>query len=219
MDDQSRLPCIIAIGGCTCSGKTTLCSLIEERMSHLRCHSLHLDDFYFLNVADDQWEEPSSLDFDSFFEKIETHRRSGLFDLLLIEGFLIFHDVRIRRIADISIFLFVDREESRHRRSLRDPFVLANPLYFEQMIWPKYLQHNQFILSELEAEIAAVSTKTSSDQLYHLVTLPSLFGERPVAVLSGRKDFSGFVDQIGDRFEKLNLRPVSCVLLSDIVAL
>jgi uridine kinase len=111
---------VIGIAGASRSGKTTLAKAIVQRLQMvdgIEGVAVVGLDSYFIKPADmakvrvevnnefwyveDDWEQPSSLNFDRFIEDIEQSKRSS--PIVIAEGFLLLAEPRVRSILDYTV--------------------------------------------------------------------------------------------------------------------
>ncbi len=138
---------LIAIAGCSGSGKTVLARALESHLGH--CAALELDAYYHAQAdrtlderATQNYDHPDSLDW-PLLESHLTALLQGqsieapryLFDVhtrapepllvnpapvILIEGILTLHHPAIRALATLRVFVETDAQECLHRRMNRD---------------------------------------------------------------------------------------------------
>ena len=84
--------------------------------------------------------------------------------VLLVDGFLLYYDARIRNDIDIPLFLRVDQATIKQRREDRPNYVLDDgtefqdpPLYFDKIIWPAYRRAHANMFDNGDVEHGAVS--------------------------------------------------------------
>ncbi|MCF7926799.1 MAG: uridine kinase [Candidatus Izimaplasma sp.] len=144
-----KKPVIIAVGGGSASGKTTVVEKIIDRFHQKNVTVIRHDDYY-KNQSDMPMKErrkvnydhPFSLDNDLMYEQIlklikgesvvkptydfENHTRSETTqtvyptDILILEGILIMEDKRIRDLSDIKLYVTADDDLRFIRRLKRD---------------------------------------------------------------------------------------------------
>lgn len=151
----------IGIAGPTCSGKTSVCINITRRLGD--AEYLSSDDFLvekreyptfkgFLNM-----DSPVSIKFDDLFLAMENLKNSikvevPIYDkelskvvgkrtanprsFLLTEGFLLFHDERIRKLMDLKFFLDLPFNVQENRRLKRK--IHYDKSYFNDVVMPMY---------------------------------------------------------------------------------
>jgi uridine kinase len=141
-------PIFIGIAGGTGAGKSTLCTLLQEKYPE-QIGLIQLDD-YFKPIGEQpkigdilNFEHPDSLYFDKFFSDLKklsknnsviintkneklnpdyknTNKRIPVEfkpkPIMLVEGYLILWNERVRNLLDISIWLDVDHEKRWKRR-------------------------------------------------------------------------------------------------------
>jgi len=141
-------PCIIAIGGGTASGKTTVANELISHFKKKEVRLIRIDDYYkkqdisFEERCKVNYDHPDSIDFDlllnNLFDLINgnaidkpvydfsIHQRSEEKEhidpsqIILIEGIFALQDERIRELSDIKIYVDTDADTRLIRRLLRD---------------------------------------------------------------------------------------------------
>jgi len=139
---------IIVISGGSCSGKTTLARLLQERLGPNRSMIIYQDDYYLdirERVTDDKipnFDIPDALDFNLLLENLEclkknksvvlpkydfsVHQRidsSSLTDpkdFIIVEGLLLLDNPGIRNFSDLSVYLSCSKDIRFERRLNRD---------------------------------------------------------------------------------------------------
>lgn len=135
---------VIGIGGGSRSGKSTLARMLVNhfRDSGKTAIVLYQDDFVFPTtqipkVRDKvDWEHPLSVNHDLLWETAQFYIER--FEVVIIDGFLAFHDERLRERYDKRIFVSVSRETflERKENDLRWGYI---PRWFFDHIWESYL--------------------------------------------------------------------------------
>lgn len=150
---------IIGVSGVTCSGKTTLAKSLYDYFSCAAdVNSVQLlrqdDYFYKKHSPKHTWiphlnyinrEIQSSLDMDRMHSDIDNILKNECTEpgnnMLIIEGFLIWNDSRIRELCTVKMSIRIPYEVCLERRKTRI-YNPPNPSgYFEEFIWPFYLKH------------------------------------------------------------------------------
>ncbi|HEX7042258.1 MAG TPA: hypothetical protein VF189_03320 [Patescibacteria group bacterium] len=163
---------LIGLAGNSCSGKTTLATELKRQLGN-NAARLSFDDYYIPRSQRKDpsipEESPQIYDMNSFVRDLKllkngqtisspaNSRESGLNGIksikiqpkkiVLVDGYLIFHDPRARKLFDSKIFVEIPEGEIVRRRKLRrDP---VNPMrhdtdeYIEKLVIPnnqKYIQ-------------------------------------------------------------------------------
>ncbi len=120
---------IVGIAGGTCSGKTTLSAYIEEQLGQtLKVNVLHMDKYFknptpntvapFTGVEYPEHNHPDSFKLDEFYADLESAAK-GDADVLVVEGLLILHLERVRKMLDLKIFVDLPSDERLIRRVKR----------------------------------------------------------------------------------------------------
>ena len=148
-------PLIVGVAGCSCSGKTTVSRMIQNYFGKDRVQILHQDDFFLpqsqIPVNDDgieDWDCLEALDVARFSAAIDEHVNSDNWEIIIIEGFLVFSsdtdDIRY----DMRYLIHVDLPDLIERRRNRiypvdgsDGFWQDPPQYVETIVYPNYLRY------------------------------------------------------------------------------
>eukprot|EP00029_Vermamoeba_vermiformis_P013513 TRINITY_DN8435_c0_g1_i1.p1 TRINITY_DN8435_c0_g1~~TRINITY_DN8435_c0_g1_i1.p1 ORF type:complete len:293 (-),score=39.64 TRINITY_DN8435_c0_g1_i1:75-953(-) len=159
---------IIGIGGSTRSGKTTLSRALFNHYSHqnnIAVYHIGQDAYFktikpkhsFGTLSFDNWECPEAMDFDQFYnaivhtkdearEKIRTNEQYKE-AIIIIEGFLLFHEERITNLLDVKYFLAIPKQLCHERRlKANTKWKFPEPHfeeYFALLIWPGYVRFNK----------------------------------------------------------------------------
>jgi nicotinamide/nicotinate riboside kinase len=142
---------VVALGGDTNSGKTTICQFLERVFRsepyNRRVLSMHLDDYF--RCADDphhvhlaqfdhhDWDSLNALDIDRFIDDLESNRDK--YDLLLVEGFLILNIAYPSngrdQVFDLIYYFDLPYDECHRRRITRRYDPPDPPGYFTEHVW------------------------------------------------------------------------------------
>ncbi|CAI5437653.1 unnamed protein product [Caenorhabditis angaria] len=141
---------VIAICGCTNSGKTTIAQVIKETLND--CFVINQDDFYFLpeNVDKIQtdhtergfywsYDEKEALDYTNLKAHIDKAMISN--KNVIIEGNMISEFPEIIDLCTKVIVMSLDFKTCKERREKRVYDPPDDTGYFENVAWPAYLRH------------------------------------------------------------------------------
>jgi len=139
---------IIAIGGASRSGKTTLAKAIQAHINRgiKSCTILHQDDFVYPKPlipsidGKTNYECPESIDFETLRKAI--YRAEKKFDIVIVEGFLIYCNDKLARSFDEQIFLEIARETFLERKKEDKLWPEPDPAY-RAFIWESFLLYGQ----------------------------------------------------------------------------
>jgi uridine kinase len=153
-------PFIVGISGPSCAGKSTLVDELQHRFPNSRI--VHLDDFWhdpatfppvrhhlFRNFTN--WELPQNLNF-QLLHKVLRRLQKGWrafwraisFErpIIFVEGFLLFHDAKIREMMDLKVYLDIPDETVVQRRMERKRFEFEGmELYYREVVLDEYRRH------------------------------------------------------------------------------
>ncbi|XP_011097715.1 uridine kinase-like protein 3 isoform X2 [Sesamum indicum] len=143
-------PFVIGVAGGAASGKTSVCDMIIEQLHDQRVVLVNQDSFYhnltpeeFKKVHEYNFDHPDAFDteqllcimeklkhgqavdiprydFKSYKNDIFPARRVNPSDVIILEGILIFHDLRVRDLMNMKIFVDTDADVRLARRIRRD---------------------------------------------------------------------------------------------------
>lgn len=174
---------VVALGGVTNGGKTTTCQALEKYFSsekkNIRLKVFHLDDYY-RSIDDPQhiyldeyktqdWECLSALNIDRFLDDLKRSRDE--FDLILVEGFLIFNipfESNEKNLFDLSYIFDLPFDECFRRRSQRNYDPPDPEGYFQGHVWPSYLKMKQDALERHKnSSLKVIDTTQKSFETIH----------------------------------------------------
>lgn len=157
------LPHIVGIMGPSCSGKTTVC---ERLANELGAEHVSSDDFFvnreeypiydgFINMDSPdsvKWDmlsatlrslsqgKPSAVPiYDKEESRIVGERIAQPHDVVISEGFVLFHNPDVRQLIDTRIYLNLSMETQKRRRMERG--LHSDAEYFDRVIVPMYEQY------------------------------------------------------------------------------
>ncbi len=123
-------PYAAGIAGASAGGKSTLAKRLEERLSGYRVQTLHLDEYYkpedqrprVRGITDGLWyvddNHPDAFDWERFCGDVEQALGEG-WDVLLLEGILVWWEERIRSRLDLKVYVECSADERLVRRIRR----------------------------------------------------------------------------------------------------
>ncbi len=137
---------IIAIGGSSTAGKSTLAAKIGEVYDHRKVKILCQDSYVkpeneipLINDHID-WETPKSIDFDRFYRAIVYANLQ--FEVVIVEGLMIYYNRRTVDLFNKRLFVEIDKETFLKRKS-RDLRWGKEPEWYMEHIWDSYLKYGQ----------------------------------------------------------------------------
>lgn len=144
----------IGIAGGSGSGKTTLSRFLASGLSEYKVKMIHMDKYYkekrpiatapFSGKQYEDFNHPSAIHMDKVLEDFQYAALKE--DVVIIEGFLLFHDARLRENMDYKIFVDCPSDERLARRL--DNFV--NGRYSREEVINEYLElvrhrHDEYV--------------------------------------------------------------------------
>src|SRR3989338_5117039 len=175
----------IGIVGPSGSGKTTLCKKLK--LSNKNHEHIKLDNYFKhpmtfpLKHGFRNWEKPSNLKFDVLLKHLKALQdgkevRTKSFPkkagakpepitlkpkpVVLIEGFILLKDVKLRDMLDVKIYLDIHPELMLHRRSIRFGADHIND-YDTEVAIPEFLEHG--VVQKEEADYVVDATRDQSE--------------------------------------------------------
>jgi uridine kinase len=115
----------IGIAGGSGSGKTTLSKYLAHGLSDFKVKVIHMDKYYkkerpvtvadFSGRAYEDFNDPAAVDLNKVLEDLNDSLSSED-DVLIIEGFLLFHFPQLRECLDYKVFVDCQSDERLARR-------------------------------------------------------------------------------------------------------
>ena len=174
-----------------------MCYALEKFFSseskYLRLKTFHLDDYfrpiddprhiYLTEYKTQDWDCLSALDLDRFVSDLKSDR--DRYDLILVEGFLLFN-IPSESAYDLSYFFDLPYDECCRRR-LERVYEPPDPEgYFQGHVWPAYLKAKNDALEQMRtASFTLVDTTEESFE-----TIEKKIIDEIENLLSKRKSFS-----------------------------
>lgn len=117
----------IGIAGGSGSGKTTLSLYLEEHLQPLVVKIFHMDHYYkkvrprshafFTDIEYEDFNHPDAVDVSRFLKDYSSAVQGQVFDVIIIEGFLLFHFPELRNILDLKVYIDCQGDERFLRRT------------------------------------------------------------------------------------------------------
>ncbi len=137
---------IIAIGGVSTAGKTTLAKQLRDYFQNKKVITLCQDDFVkpveqlpTINGRID-WEHPDSIDHERFLHAIMAENKEN--DLVIAEGLLIYWFQPLCKMFDKQLFVTIDYQTFVKRKA-HDNRWGHEPEWYIEHIWNSYLKFGQ----------------------------------------------------------------------------
>lgn len=137
---------VIGIGGCSRSGKSSLAQQISNYLSDKKVLLLDMDDFVFPEVNIPRikdrtdWERPEAVDFDRLCSTIKNQQH---YDLIVVEGILVFAEEQLIGQLDTTVFMEITKELFKERRSKETRWG-HEPNWFIDHVWNSHLLYGQY---------------------------------------------------------------------------
>ena len=139
---------LILIGGCSRSGKSSWAQKlvwqhrIENKTAVVLCQDdfvKHIDEIPKIRDRTD-WETPYSIDYERFITIINVYQTC--FDVVIVEGHLVFANEQLTHIADERFFIDISEATFRQRRAAETRWG-AEPAWFIDHVWESFLAFGQ----------------------------------------------------------------------------
>ena len=134
---------VVGIGGVSRAGKSALSKRLKNRLPGIRIIILDMDDFVFpenemprINDEPD-WETPESIDYTKLSGRINETKAE--YDLVIVEGILIFCDESLNSLIDKKLFIKIPYETFLERK--RKDRRWNEPEWYIQHIWDSYQKY------------------------------------------------------------------------------
>lgn len=167
---------VIGIGGCSQSGKSTLALQLLEKIKGLGIESINLDIDDFAQPTSEipwirfhvDWEIPASIDF-AKYEAAILQAKSD-YEIVICNGFLIYHDPIIYQHFDKCLFVDVSKNVFLKRKK-KDFRWGREPDWYIEYIWTSYLKYGE--VDHLE-EVLVLNGEKDIDLQHILEVVPAL---------------------------------------------
>lgn len=144
---------VIGIGGVSRSGKSTLARQMARQFEAAGAAVLVLDqDDYTLPEAAlprvkgrADWDQPASMDFVRLRERIVS--AGSCYDVILVEGILVFYDGVLNGLFDKRIFIDMDKRLFMERRRAETRWG-KEPEWYLEHVWKAHLRYGRSILGQ-----------------------------------------------------------------------
>lgn len=137
---------IIGIGGCSRSGKSRLALRLKDQTTE-KVLALDMDDFVFPEAEIPKikdrtdWERPESVDFPRLCREVEQQKDN--YDIVVVEGILIFANEQLRSIFNTTVWMRISKETFEARRKMETRWG-HEPAWFIAHVWESHLRFGQF---------------------------------------------------------------------------
>ncbi len=158
-----KKPFVVAIAGCSASGKTTFTKMLTEDLADLKVEVLTTDRFFkrplpkmMSPLSNTEWDDYNcieSLNFEAYLEAAKEITAREDLDVVIFEGLTVLHFPELREMEDLKVFLDLDHAIRMYRRVKRNmeagrgtmeeiaDFYLNSAMYSEaQFIMPTKMQ-------------------------------------------------------------------------------
>lgn len=186
-------PYVIGISGGSASGKTTVCNALINNLKELNYNVsvLSQDNFYKgLTENDDasnyNFDHPDAINFNRMVECLKnlklgndteipkydfvSHKSNGTeiiksYDIIIVEGILVFYNYNLRNEMDLKLFVEASPEARAFRRMKRDMTERGRTLESIQIQYMKYVKPSYDIFISPTKEYADLLVGNETDHL------------------------------------------------------
>ena len=138
---------ILAIGGISRSGKSTLAHQLAKELASLALDAMVIsqDDYCLPAVllpkikGVPDWEVPASMDWDRYHEAVFQAKQTH--DWIIVEGLFVFDDHQLNTQYDHQIVLEISYEVFMKRRNVEQRWGIE-PAWYIQYVWDAYQLRN-----------------------------------------------------------------------------
>ncbi|CAJ0594026.1 unnamed protein product [Cylicocyclus nassatus] len=184
---------VLAIAGCTNSGKTTIAKILAKMFEEdeATVTIVHQDLFYYSSEKFEKTRRKCASNPDFFYnydvktsvdhEKLINTIKAGMlaYEYVIVEGNMLTEWTDVIELCDRVIFLTLDQDTCRRRRIKRSYDPPDIPGYFEEVLWPAYLQHLQKALAiareDRRISFLDVASDTDHPDAEHMLALLQSF--------------------------------------------
>lgn len=159
-------PYVVAIAGCSGSGKSTFTNLLKEDLKDLKVEVLGTDKFFnrplpkmispLSGLEYDDYNCPKSLNFPAYLEAVKELVSREDLDVVILEGLTVLYFPELRELEDLKIYMDLDPEIRMYRRIVRN--MAAGRGSMEEIAdfylnSAKYSETKYFLPTKLQADI------------------------------------------------------------------
>jgi nicotinamide/nicotinate riboside kinase len=144
----------------TNGGKTTLSKKLLAKFPN--SYYISQDDFYHKRDEKEKHYEYipeldsfnfdviSAIDMNKFHKELNRLIRMAKYDIIFMDGILLFEDDKLTKMLDKKYFLHLDKSECARRRQSRNYIIADTSNYFDACCWKEYLKYKQKCESNLK---------------------------------------------------------------------
>ena len=164
---------IIGVGGCSCSGKTTLSKRLKEVLQAEGFDvAIVNQDEYYKSPDLDHWEDPETINMDEFKAKILEENAKApdatakcRTRIVIAEGFLVY--CLERSFFDVAFFVTAPYDILKARREKRNDWMeWKDPEgYFEKEVYPSYQKYNEHVINSRNGEYVKLDGSEPPDDI------------------------------------------------------
>ncbi|VDK49009.1 unnamed protein product [Cylicostephanus goldi] len=191
---------VLAIAGCTNSGKTTIAKILAKMFEEdeATVTIVHQDQFYYSSEKVEKvhrkcannpsffynYDVKTSVDHDKlvnavkagfFLLNLKIVQGMLAYDYVIVEGNMLTEWADVIELCDRVIFLTLNQDTCRRRRIRRSYDPPDIPGYFEEVLWPAYQQHLQKALAiareDRRISFLDVASDTDHPDAEHMLTV------------------------------------------------
>ena len=110
----------------------------------------------------------TAIDMKKFHRKLEKIIKSGKYDLIFLDGILLFEDEKLNKMLDRKYFLDLDKEECYRRRQTRNYIIADTAKYFDRCVWNEFSKYKQKCQSTLK-NVTYLNGSDTVDNIFNFV--------------------------------------------------
>ena len=125
-----KKPYVVAIAGCSGSGKSTFSGMLLEDLKDYRVELLATDRYFnrplpkmispLSGLEYDDYNCPESLNFESYLKDVQALVSREDLDIVILEGLTVLYFKELLELEDLKIFMDLDPEIRMYRRIVRN---------------------------------------------------------------------------------------------------
>lgn len=161
-----KKPFVIAIAGCSASGKSTLSAMLMKDFSDYKVELLATDKYFnrplpkmispLSHQEYDDYNCPESLNFDAYYKDVQVLCQREDLDIVILEGLTVLYFEPLRQLEDLKIYIDLDPEIRMWRRIKRNVAAgrgTEDEIADFYLNSAKYSETKYFLPTKLEADL------------------------------------------------------------------
>ena len=116
----------------------------------------HIQDLDLKILKQESNDNAYNLDSDEKHDN--TKEKKKIQKVLILEGFMLYHEKRVVDLCNVMIWLEVPEKVCRHRRETTKPVPAG---YFDKRIWPNYIEYRKRVMKQYKKELIQIDATKS----------------------------------------------------------